>query len=129
VNARTLAGAALLIGGTMWTAYAVWHLRFAFSIEPAARRLITSGPYRVARHPIYTGYVAQYGGMLLTFPTVPFALALLAWALMVADRMRLEESVLSKAFPEYADYRQRVGALFTLPSRRTPRPEAAAQAH
>jgi protein-S-isoprenylcysteine O-methyltransferase Ste14 len=128
VNTRTLIGATLLIGGTMWTAYAVWHLRFAFSIEPAARRLITSGPYKVARHPIYTGYVAQYGGMLLTFPTAPFALALLVWALLVADRMRLEESVLSRAFPEYSDYRSRVGALFTMPSRRAPRPEAAAPA-
>ena len=113
--------AIMWFGGTLWTAYAVWHLRYAFSIEPAARRLVTSGPYAFARHPVYTGYIAQYLGMLITLPSVPFALALTVWAAAMIDRMYLEEAVLREAFPEYADYKRRVGALFSLPSRRTAR--------
>jgi protein-S-isoprenylcysteine O-methyltransferase Ste14 len=114
-------------GGTVWTAYAVWHLRYAFSIEPAARRLVTSGPYAVARHPVYTGYFAQYLGMLITLPSIPFALALTLWAAAMIDRMYLEEAVLREAFPEYTDYKRRVGALCPLPSRRTVRLRRAAR--
>jgi protein-S-isoprenylcysteine O-methyltransferase Ste14 len=111
----------LWLGGSMWTAYAVWHLRYAFSIEPAARRLMTSGPYSFARHPIYTGYFAQYIAMLMTFPSVPFGLALLVWAAAMVDRMYLEEAVLRSAFPEYADYKRRVGALGPVRFRRAQR--------
>jgi protein-S-isoprenylcysteine O-methyltransferase Ste14 len=106
------------LGGTVFTAYAVWHLRYAFSIEPAARRLVTSGPYTFARHPVYTGYFAQYLGMLITVPSIPFALALTVWAAAMIDRMYLEEAVLRKAFPEYVDYKRRVGALFPRAARR-----------
>jgi protein-S-isoprenylcysteine O-methyltransferase Ste14 len=109
------------LSGSLWTAYAVWHLRYAFSIEPAARRLVTSGPYAFARHPVYTGYFAQYIGMLITLPSMAFALALLVWAAAMIDRMYLEESVLRAAFPEYADYKRRVGALGPMPLRRAAR--------
>lgn len=111
----------LWLGGALWTAYAVWHLRYAFSIEPAARRLVTSGPYAFSRHPVYLGYFAQYLGMLITLPSVPFALALTVWAAAMVDRMYLEEAVLREAFPEYADYKRRVGALCPVPFRRAAR--------
>jgi len=113
----------LWLGGSLWIAYAIWHLRYAFSIEPAARRLVTSGPFRVARHPVYAGYAVQYIGMLITFPSLPFALALLVWAAAMVDRMYLEEAVLQSAFPEYAEYKTRVGALGPVPFRRARRPE------
>ncbi len=117
----------LWLVGTVLAAYAVWHLRYAFSIEPAARRLVTSGPYAFARHPVYTGYVAQYVGMLIMFPSWPFALALTVWAAAMIDRMYLEEAVLRKAFPEYVDYKRRVGALFPRPVRRAARAATAQQ--
>jgi protein-S-isoprenylcysteine O-methyltransferase Ste14 len=111
----------LWVGGSLLTAYSVWHLRHAFSIEPAARRLITSGPYSFARHPVYTGYFAQYLGMLMTLPSVAFALVLLVWTAAMVDRMYLEEAVLRQAFPEYADYKRRVGALGPVVFRRAAR--------
>ena len=117
----TPVGITLWFAGMVLTAYAVWHLRHAFSIEPAARRLVTSGPYGFARHPIYTGYVVQYLGMLITLPSWPLGLALLVWTAPMIDRMYLEEAVLRAAFPEYAAYKRRVGALGPLPFRRAPR--------
>ena len=117
----TLIAILLWFGGTLLTAYAVWHLRYAFSIEPAARRLVTSGPYAFARHPAYTGYFAQYLGMLITLPSIPFALALMLWSAAMIDRMYLEEAVLREAFPEYADYKRRVGALCPHRARRSAR--------
>jgi protein-S-isoprenylcysteine O-methyltransferase Ste14 len=128
ITALTPLAVLLWMGGTMWTAYSVWHLRYAFSIEPAARRLISSGPYSFARHPVYTGYVAQYLGMLITFPTIPFTLVLIAWSLLMVDRMRQEETVLGATFPEYAAYRRRVGALGSLRFRQPVRQQPAASA-
>jgi protein-S-isoprenylcysteine O-methyltransferase Ste14 len=125
ITVLTPFAAALWLSGSLWAAYSIWHLRRAFSIEPAARRLITSGPYSVARHPVYVAYFAQYIGMLLTVPSVALAIALLVWTAIMVDRMYLEESVLSSAFPEYSEYKRRVGALgpvFRRPAR--PRPAA-----
>lgn len=122
VTAFTPFAVMVWFSGSMWIAYSIWHLRHAFSIEPAARRLITTGPYAVARHPVYTGYVVQYVGMLITFPTLPFALVLLVWSALMVDRMYLEEAVMRSTFPEYADYKRRVGALGPILFRRLPRP-------
>jgi protein-S-isoprenylcysteine O-methyltransferase Ste14 len=104
-------GSLMWIAGSVFSAYSLYYLRYSFSIEPEARRLITSGPYSLARHPIYTGYLGQYGGMWLLYPTLPFAVVLLTWVVLVAERIRNEERVLGAAFPEYADYQRSVGAL------------------
>jgi protein-S-isoprenylcysteine O-methyltransferase Ste14 len=121
VDALRATGSLLWVAGSIWTAYSVWYLRSAFSIEPEARCLITSGPYQFARHPVYTGYLVQYGGMWLLFPSIPFAIVLGGWFLLVADRIRHEERVLDGSFPEYADYRRRVGVLGSFPRRRRAR--------
>lgn len=106
-----LIGVMFWVAGSAWAAYSVWYLRYAFSIEPEARRLMTGGPYETARHPVYLGYFAQYLGMALLFPTLQFCAALVTWLLFMMDRMRNEERVLAKAFPEYEEYRRRVSAL------------------
>lgn len=126
VSVLTPFAAFLWMAGSMWIVYSLWHLRRAFSIEPAARRLITSGPYSVARHPVYTGYLAQYMAMLMIFPSLPLALVLLVWTAAMLDRMYLEERVLSSAFFEYAEYKRRVGALGPVLFRRAPRPRPVA---
>jgi len=95
--------------------WAIWHLRFSFATEPAARRLVLSGPYRFARHPIYSGACVANLGLLLTRPTPALAIALAGWAICIGFRMRYEEAILTSAFAEYADYKRRVGALFSSP--------------
>ncbi len=71
-----LIGIALGFVGIFIEIWAVWHLRFSFATEPAARRLVTTGPYRLARHPIYSGGCLAYIGLLMSHPTVPLAIAL-----------------------------------------------------
>lgn len=88
----------------------MWHLRRAFSIEPQARVLVTGGPYRFARHPIYTLYLLINASLLLRHPTPQFALLVAVWTALLLLRVRYEEQVLAAAFPEYAEYRARVGA-------------------
>jgi protein-S-isoprenylcysteine O-methyltransferase Ste14 len=106
-----IAGALLWIAGALLSLWPLWHLRRSFGIEPVARTLVSSGPYRFARHPVYATYLLINAGMLLRYLTLPFAAVMLVWLALLAVRIRFEESVLARAFPEYEDYRRRVGAL------------------
>jgi protein-S-isoprenylcysteine O-methyltransferase Ste14 len=104
------AGAILWLAGAVLCLWPLWYLRRSFSLEPEARTLVTSGPYRLARHPIYTVYLFINAGILLRHLTVPFALVLALWVALLLVRVRYEEGVLSSAFPDYPEYRRRVRA-------------------
>jgi protein-S-isoprenylcysteine O-methyltransferase Ste14 len=104
------AGAVLWLAGAVLCLWPLWYLRRSFSLEPEARTLVTSGPYRLARHPIYTVYLLINAGILLRHLTLPFALVLAAWVGLLLVRVRYEEGVLAAAFPEYPEYRRRVRA-------------------
>ena len=104
------AGAALWLAGAVLCLWPLWYLRRSFSLEPEARTLVTSGPYRLARHPIYAVYLLINAGLLLRHLTLPFAIVLALWVALLLVRVRYEEGVLSAAFPEYPEYRRRVRA-------------------
>jgi protein-S-isoprenylcysteine O-methyltransferase Ste14 len=104
------AGAVLWLAAAVLCLWPLWYLRRSFSLEPEARTLVTSGPYRLARHPIYTVYLLINAGILLRHLTLPFGLVLGAWVILLVIRVRYEEGVLTAAFPEYTEYRRRVRA-------------------
>lgn len=101
----------LWLGGSLLGVCAVWQLRNSFSIEPQARQLVTRGPYRLARHPIYAAYLLQYVGMTLAMWSGPFTLVVSLWLLLVLVRIHFEEKVLGATFPEFENYRNEVGPL------------------
>ena len=88
-------------------AFAVWAalvLARSISIMPEARRLITTGPYTLVRHPLYLGEIVATAGLALQY-LMPWALLLLGLHCMFQfERMRYEERVLAQAFPHYRDY-------------------------
>ena len=65
------AGTILWLAAAVLCLWPLWYLRRSFSLEPEARTLVTSGPYRLARHPIYTVYLLINAGILLRHLTVP----------------------------------------------------------
>jgi len=88
-------------------------LRNSFSLVPQARVLVTAGPYRLARHPIYLAYILEYSGIWLARgATVPYTIMMISWMAITYWRTRLEEEVLTLTFPEYESYRQSVGRFF-----------------
>jgi protein-S-isoprenylcysteine O-methyltransferase Ste14 len=73
--------------------------------------LVTSGPYRWVRHPMYTVlYIHLAAILLLTRNVVIGGIALLALTLIVVARLKHEEAVMIEKFgPEYGVYMKRTG--------------------
>src|SRR5207249_2415332 len=67
-----------------------------FGVRPALRGLVTSGPYRFVRHPMYLSYVlADIGYNLQEWNSVTLLLVLVGWASLVY-RIHAEERVISQ---------------------------------
>jgi len=67
-----------------------------FGIRPALRGLVTSGPYRLVRHPIYLSYViADIGYNLQEWNPVTLLLVLVGW-MSLLYRLYAEERLLSQ---------------------------------
>ena len=69
-------------------------------------RLVTRGPYRVIRHPIYAGVLFFYLGYTISFSSVlTSTILLLFFVPVVRARMALEEKLLIETFgDEYLEY-------------------------
>lgn len=103
-------GSLLIVAGVFFSMWGLWYLRASVSLVPAVRGLVTTGPYAIARHPLYLAYILSYAGFALLHPTPVVAIAMFVWLIATLARVRYEERILTGAFPEYSDYRARVGA-------------------
>ena len=104
---------------TLGLAYSVWglaYLRRSFSIIPEARRLVSGGPYGLSRHPVYLGEIATAIGVNLATAGWLGGLAVAYFIGAEILRMRWEEGVLARAFPDaYPAYAARVPRFFPIP--------------
>jgi protein-S-isoprenylcysteine O-methyltransferase Ste14 len=92
-----------LVGGVIMVVAIVW-LGRCFSVLPEVRGLVTAGPYRFVRHPLYLGELTACLGLILANPSLRNLGAGAAFAWCQHARMRLEERALDQEFPEYAAY-------------------------
>ncbi len=114
-----VAGTLLLAGGLSLYAWGMFSLGKMHSGSTSlgaqlylGHRLVTSGPYRYVRHPMYLGImVAPFGGLLL-FHNWTMLLVALGF-LFLPRRARREEEVLAVEFgQEWQTYASRVPAFF-----------------
>jgi protein-S-isoprenylcysteine O-methyltransferase Ste14 len=98
-------GLSLQVAGLAVVAVVLLRLGRSFGIVAANRGIVTSGPYRVVRHPLYSAYiVVQIGYLLQSVRTWNVVLFGLVWACQVS-RIVAEERVLSMD-PAYEAYRR-----------------------
>jgi protein-S-isoprenylcysteine O-methyltransferase Ste14 len=102
---RLLLANVLLLAGMGFALVSIAHLGRCFGVLADARGLVTQGPYRVVRHPLYLGELASMLGLALgaerVWLTVP------TWATLItiqAVRAFYEERTLATAFPQYTEY-------------------------
>jgi protein-S-isoprenylcysteine O-methyltransferase Ste14 len=107
--------AAVTAAGLLFTIWARRHLgrNWSGSVTiKADHELITTGPYRIARHPIYTGLLIAFAGNALVVGEVR---GLIAFAIAFAAlwrKLRLEERFMREQFGQaYVDYSRRVAAV------------------
>jgi protein-S-isoprenylcysteine O-methyltransferase Ste14/uncharacterized membrane protein (UPF0127 family) len=113
---RLLALSDVLVAvGLAFSMYALGALRCCFGLAPEARGLVTTGAYRIVRHPVYLGeFIALLGALLPVLAPLSICIFAAFCALQVW-RAALEESVLSHTFDGYGAYRARTPALLPWP--------------
>ena len=98
-------------GGTIGELVVLAWLRRSFSLLPEARGLVVLGPYRWIRHPLYLAGLITSLGAMLRFRQPWALLVVLGNFVLQLLRMHYEEKVLTRAFPDYAEYSARTWRL------------------
>lgn len=117
--AAAVAGGVLAIGATAFAAWARATLGRMFSPTfgvLADHALVTSGPYAVTRHPVYTGIVGWFVGLALVWNSaLTLALAVVVIAPLVAHTV-IEERMFAAHFGDaFVRWRERVPRLTPWP--------------
>lgn len=94
------AGLLVVIAGKM-------SLGRSFGLMPANRGIVSTGLYRIVRHPIYMGYLITHVGFLAANPTIWNAMTLMSADIALLIRAKCEEKTLAKD-PAYRAYQERV---------------------
>jgi protein-S-isoprenylcysteine O-methyltransferase Ste14 len=106
------ASSAVVTLGTLWTIWSLATLGRCFGLFPEVRGLVTRGPYRLVRHPVYLGELISAVGLLLAKPNPLIVLLFAVFVALQYWRTIYEERALTAAYPEdYPAYAERVGRL------------------
>lgn len=110
-----IVGAACLIIFTAFTLWARWSLGIMWSSMPVIKvghQLRTDGPYRITRHPIYTGILGMLLGTVLISGVGAWVLYFAIMVVALIIKVAFEERLLKETFGEqYIQYQQRVPQL------------------
>ncbi len=97
----------------LWAVFSMrlHQIRISPEVAPHAA-LVTSGPYRFVRHPMYLAVLTVTLALLLDFFSWPRAAA---WLVLLGDivaKMNYEEKLLAARFPGYESYRKTTRRVF-----------------
>ena len=111
-----VAGLAIFVPGAVLRWYAIFYLGRYFTVDvrvASDQKVVDTGPYRLIRHPSYTGAFMQFFGLALCIGNAWSVLMVMVPLLVVFSyRIRVEERALEQGLGEaYASYRQRTKRL------------------
>src|SRR5580692_8305365 len=108
-------GAAFTVAGLLFAVWAREHLGSNWSSAVTIKQgheFITTGPYAVVRHPIYTGILTGLLGAAIALSQVRGVIVLALFFLAFWLKLRMEEQWMRSQFGEtYATYARRTAAL------------------
>jgi len=89
------------------TVWGLWTLRRSFSVTVEVRDLVTGGPYRFIRHPVYLGEILTAAAVAaLRFSLINMTIFALFVAIQLY-RSKMEEEKLGQVLPAYAGFARR----------------------
>ena len=98
----------------VWARVTFGRRSFHATANPTEGGLVTTGPYRFVRHPIYTAVcLFVFAGALAHVSLTAVGLALLVF-LGALGRMLPEERLVLQRYPEYAEYAARTKRMLPL---------------
>ena len=106
-------GVLVIVTGLLLSSLGIRHFRrHQTTVEPfgTPTALVSTGPYRFTRNPMYLGIVTTLLGIAVVVATLPFVLAPIAFFVIInATQIPREEVKLTALFgDEYTNYRRRV---------------------
>ena len=108
-------GATAMVAGLLFAVWAREHLGRNWSRSVTIKEdheLITTGPYAVVRHPIYTGILAGFLGTAIALSQVRGVITVVLIFLVLWAKFRMEEQWMRAQFGEtYAAYAHQTTAL------------------
>ena len=108
-------GVTVAVAGVVLCVWSRLHLRSNFTVTLGVKQdhqLITSGPYALVRHPIYTGFLLQLAGGALVYDSGATLLLLLPFCAFFYWQSAAEEKLLVDHFGDaYRRYRGTTGRL------------------
>ena len=114
-----LAGLAIAVASAVFAAWAMWSLGKSYGIRMdlfEGHRLVTWGPYRLTRHPMYFGIISFHVGATVAMESLALLVITLVYVIpFTAMRIRAEDRVLAAGFgDEFRAFVGRVPALVPL---------------
>lgn len=105
-----------MLVGLLLRWWAIVHLGRLFTVNVAVaidHRVVDDGPYKLIRHPSYTGLLLVIGGVALCFGNFASDLVLIVpYVTLVMTRMRIEEAAMARELGEsYRTYMKRTKRL------------------
>ena len=104
----------LIVLGLGLGVWAMLEHKMKFNVLPELledSKLITSGPYRLIRHPIYTAVLMIVGAYVINNPVL---LNLILYGVLIIDlviKLKYEEKLLLERFSDYNEYMNKTKAL------------------
>lgn len=96
----------------LWAIYVMRIAKFRVTPEPAEGSvLVTMGPYRYIRHPMYAGTLLLSFALIADLPTFERIVAGIILLAILLAKITYEEKLLEEHFTDYKTYKKRTSRL------------------